>query len=112
MFGTFQEELESEPPVYGVLKPVSTWNPIFINFQHAYHLFLDAYHTKRLKDKFRLWFMPTGWRPDDVKDKYPRFVTKDINNRKKYKLYYSLNLKIIAAFSIYLYEFFSFFSLK
>ena len=55
MFGTFQEELESEPPVYGVLKPVSTWNPIFINFQHAYHLFLDAYHTKRLKDKFRLW---------------------------------------------------------
>ena len=26
--------------------------------------------------------MPTGWRPDDVKDKYPRFVTKDINNRK------------------------------
>ena len=112
MFGTFQEELESEPPVYGVLKPVSTWNPIFINFQHAYHLFLDAYHTKRLKDKFRLWFMPTGWRPDDVKDKYPRFVTKDINNRKKYKLYYSINLKIIAAFQFISINFLVFFLLN
>ena len=22
-------------------------------------------------DKFRIWFMPTGWRPKDVNQKYP-----------------------------------------
>ena len=27
IFGTFQEELDSEPPIYGTLKPVSSWNP-------------------------------------------------------------------------------------
>ena len=34
LFGTFQEELEEEPPVYGTLKPVQSWNPFWINFQH------------------------------------------------------------------------------
>ena len=31
-FGTFQEELDDVPCVYGTLKPVRTWNPILINF--------------------------------------------------------------------------------
>ena len=38
MFGTFQEELDEEPPVYGVLKPVRTWNPVLINFIHLWSL--------------------------------------------------------------------------
>jgi len=112
VFGTFQEELESEPPVYGVLKPVRTWNPIFINFQHAYHLILDAYHTQSIKDKFRLWFMPTGWRPEDVQKKFPRFSNTDLNNRKKYKLDYSGNLKIIATFQFISINFLLFFFLN
>ena len=72
MFGTFQEELDDEPPVYGVLKPVQSWNPIWINFQHLWGLALDAWHTKRWRDKFRLWLMPTGWRPEDVKTIAPK----------------------------------------
>ena len=36
MFGTFQKELESETPVYGVLKPARTWNPIYYKF-HAFN---------------------------------------------------------------------------
>lgn len=74
--------------------------------------FLDAYHTKSLKDKLRLWFMPTVWRPDDVKDKFPRLITKDIKNRKKYKLHYSFNLKIIAAFQFISINFLVFFLLN
>jgi len=27
LFGTFQEELDSEPPVYGTLKASKSWNP-------------------------------------------------------------------------------------
>ena len=30
-FGTFQEELDDVPCVYGTLKPVRTWNPILIH---------------------------------------------------------------------------------
>ena len=70
-FGTFQEELEEEPCVYGVTRQVNTWNPIRINFQHIWLLIKDAWRTNNWWDKARIWFMPTGWRPADVIDKYP-----------------------------------------
>jgi hypothetical protein len=54
------------PCVYGTLKPVRTWNPILINFQHLWFLTQDAWHTSSILDKVKIWFMPTGWRPKDV----------------------------------------------
>ena len=83
-FGTFQEELDDESPVYGVLKPVSTWNPILINFTHVWGLILDFFRTKSLKEKLILWFMPTGYRPKDVVEKYPIDKIDDVNNFDKY----------------------------
>ncbi|MFK7978686.1 MAG: sterol desaturase family protein [Saprospiraceae bacterium] len=71
VFGTFQEELDEEPCVYGVTRQVNTWNPIKINFQHVWLLAKDAWRTNNFVDKLRIWFMPTGWRPADVLDKYP-----------------------------------------
>ena len=93
VFGTFQEELDHEPPVYGVLKPVNTWNPLLINFQHAFNVIQDAYHTSSFKDKLRIWFMPTGWRPSDIIDKFPRPITTDHYNREKYSPNYSFFMK-------------------
>ncbi|MBK6273839.1 MAG: sterol desaturase family protein [Saprospirales bacterium] len=63
LFGTFQEELPDEKPIYGITRQVSTWNPIKINFIHIMLLIKDAWRTNSIKDKFRIWFMPTGWRP-------------------------------------------------
>ena len=37
-----------------------------------------------IKDKFRIWFMPTGWRPEDVIEKHPVPYTKDVYKQKKY----------------------------
>ncbi len=84
MFGTFQEELEDVPPVYGVLKPANTWNPILINFQHLWRLMKDAWRTSSWFDKLRIWFMPTGWRPQDVAQKYPTQIIEDPYNFTKY----------------------------
>lgn len=84
IFGTFQEELPDKPPVYGITRPVSTWNPIAINFQHLWLLIKDAWRTKSWKDKLRIWFMPTGWRPADVAEKYPVYKIEDIYNFEKY----------------------------
>ncbi|WP_273567769.1 sterol desaturase family protein [Maribacter halichondriae] len=84
-FGTFQEELDDVPPQYGVLKPAATWNPIHINFQHLWRLVQDAWRTKSLKDKLRIWFMPTGWRPADVKEKYPVSIIEDVYGFERYK---------------------------
>ncbi|NCF31253.1 MAG: sterol desaturase [Bacteroidetes bacterium] len=71
-FGTFQEELKEEPPIYGVLKPVRTWNPLIINFQHLWGMIQDAWYTRSWKEKLTLWWKPTGYRPDDVALKFPR----------------------------------------
>ena len=100
MFGTFQEELEAVPPQYGVLKPAETWNPILINFQHVWRLAKDAWRTKSMKDKLRIWFMPTGWRPSDVIERYPISKIEDVYNFKKYQPKASLGLKGYAIFQL------------
>lgn len=84
LFGTFQEELPDVPPVYGITRPVSTWNPIKINFQHLWLLMQDAYRTNYWKDKLTIWFKPTGWRPADVEAKYPIHKIENPYNFEKY----------------------------
>ena len=85
VFGTFQEELDDVPPVYGVKRPLRSWNPILINFSHLFLLLQDAWRTDSIIDKFRIWFMPTGWRPKDVEKKYP---IESIDSPLDYKKYY------------------------
>jgi len=84
LFGTYQEELKEAPPVYGITRPAATWNPIKINFQHLWLLTQDAWRTKNWKDKFTLWFKPTGYRPADVAEKYPVYKIDDVYHFNKY----------------------------
>ena len=85
IFNTFQIELENIKPVYGVLRPVSTWNPLVINFKHIFQLFKDAWNTKFIIDKVKIWFMPTGWRPSDLDKKSPLKYISDPLRLVKYK---------------------------
>jgi alkylglycerol monooxygenase len=89
LFGTFQAELKEVPPVYGITRPAQTWNPIKINFQHLGLLIKDALRTQNIKDKLRIWFMPTGWRPADVAAKYPVHKIDNVYQFKKYTGYQS-----------------------
>jgi sterol desaturase/sphingolipid hydroxylase (fatty acid hydroxylase superfamily) len=93
LFGTFQEEKKDIVLVYGITRPAATWNPIKINFQHLFLLVSDALRTKSWVDKFRVWFMPTGWRPSDVEEKYPINKINDVYNFEKYNPKSSLGLK-------------------
>ena len=72
------------PAVYGITRPAATWNPIKINFQHLYLLILDSWRTKNIGDKFRIWFMPTGWRPNDVDSIYSVQKIENVYDFKKY----------------------------
>ena len=92
-FGTFQEEMDDVPAVYGVKKPVKTWNPIIINWQHMWLLAKDAWRTKRLWDKVRLWFMPTGWRPRDMHESHPVQIIENPFQMEKYSSNESIMLR-------------------
>lgn len=85
LFGTYQEELDSVPAVYGITRPVRTWNPVKINFMHLWLLIQDAWRAQSWKDKLRIWLMPTGWRPKDVEEKYPVFKIEDPYHFEKYE---------------------------
>lgn len=98
LFGTFQQELDDVPCVYGIKKPAATWNPILINFQHIWIIIKDAWRTNDWKAKFLIWFQPTGWRPDDVKGKYPIEIIEDPFMQVKYQTPLSKGLHIWSWF--------------
>ncbi|MCP9753838.1 sterol desaturase family protein [Lacihabitans sp. CCS-44] len=93
LFGTFQEELPNLKPVYGITRPMATWNPIKINFKHLWLLILDAWRADSWKDKLRIWFMPTGWRPDGFEEKYPVDKITNPYNFQKYTTEFSVGAR-------------------
>lgn len=85
MFGTFQEELDDEPVLFGIRKPLKSWNPIWANLHVYWQLSKDAWNTKSWKDKLAIWFKPTGWRPEDVMISDP-LPPADLANFKKFDI--------------------------
>ena len=84
LFGTYQQELKEVPPVYGITRPVRTWNPIKINFQHLWLMTKDAWRTNSWRERVTLWFKPTGYRPADVSEKYPVYKIDNVYQFDKY----------------------------
>ncbi len=96
LFGTFQKELPDVPCVYGITRPARTWNPIKINFQHFILMAKDAYYTQDWKDKFRIWWKPTGWRPVDVSNRFPINSISEIRSYQKFDRPSSKSFKLWA----------------
>ncbi len=102
LFGTFQKELSTVPPVYGITRPAHTWNPIRINFQHIFLLIKDAWRSTNWKDKMLIWFKPTGWRPLGFEEKYPVHKIKDVYHFNKYKTAYSTTLEYWSVIQMFI----------
>jgi sterol desaturase/sphingolipid hydroxylase (fatty acid hydroxylase superfamily) len=92
LFGTYQEELDTVPPVFGITRPAQTWNPFRINFQHLGLLISDAWRAENWKDKLTIWFKPTGWRPENFEEKYPVNKISNVYSFDKYGTRYSKKL--------------------
>jgi hypothetical protein len=58
--------------VFGVRKPLASWNPFWANLQVYDYLLFDARKTARWRDKLGVWFRRTGWRPADVVAQHPK----------------------------------------
>ena len=109
MFGSFQEELDNEKPIYGVRKALKSWNPFYANIQVYKQLIQDSVNTQKWSDKARVWFGRTGWRPEDVTLKYPlqktdltAFVAYDTSISILTKCYCILQYVIIATMGLFL----------
>jgi len=71
MFGTYIPERPDIEPVYGTVKPLNSWNPIWANFQVFYQMVQDTIHTKKISNKIKIWYSSTSWRPEDVIENNP-----------------------------------------
>ncbi len=72
LFGSFQEELDADPCVYGTRGPLRSWNPLLANLQIWIDLAKDSWRTRSWADKLRVWLMHPGWRPADVAARWPK----------------------------------------
>ena len=84
IFGTFKEE--EEAPVYGITKPLKSWNAAWANFHYYVDMFIAARKMSKWTDKVKMIFARPGWLPDELggyqapqeinEDTYKLFDTK------------------------------------
>ncbi|WP_339464648.1 MULTISPECIES: sterol desaturase family protein [unclassified Pseudomonas] len=103
LFGTFQEEDDNEPVIFGVTTPLASWNPLWANLQFYAQLWNDARRAERKWDKLRIWFMRTGWRPADVAARYP-MNKPDLSQFRKFEVSIDSRQQwyVVAQFGVYI----------
>ncbi|MFS8180197.1 sterol desaturase family protein [Pseudovibrio denitrificans] len=99
MFGSWQPEVAEHPCHYGTTTPLKTWNPVKANLQHWSMLFRDSLHTESWWDKVRLWFKPTGWRPEDRRRVSNKLQKTGVSNRPKFDPIVSSTTKLYCGVS-------------
>ncbi len=62
LFGTYAEEIER--PVYGITKPLGSFNPMWAQIHYWFELGAMARTARRPIDKLRVWIASPAWKPD------------------------------------------------
>jgi len=114
MFGTFQKE--EEPPVYGITRPINSWNPVWANFEHLALMWHEMRTISKFSDKIKYAFNKPGWLPPEMggyrpapdieKSHYHKYETPAPTSITYYVLFqYSLMLGLTSWFLFNLNEF-------
>jgi sterol desaturase/sphingolipid hydroxylase (fatty acid hydroxylase superfamily) len=64
LFGTFA--LERDEPVYGITKPLASFNPVWANLHYWVEMWDVARRARHPLDRLRVLWRRPGWRPDDL----------------------------------------------
>lgn len=64
LLGTFVPE--DDEPVYGTVKPLQSFDPVWANLAEWAYLWRLAGQTRRVRDKILFFFKPPEWRPADL----------------------------------------------
>jgi len=61
LFGTWEPEVE--PSVYGLVKPLRSFNPLWAQFHYCVEIGRLSARAPALADKLRVWWKPPTWYP-------------------------------------------------
>jgi sterol desaturase/sphingolipid hydroxylase (fatty acid hydroxylase superfamily) len=64
LFGTFVPEDKKEPPKYGIISQLGTFNPFRVAVHEWIGMFRDVGRAKALSEAMGYLFGPPGWTPD------------------------------------------------
>lgn len=104
LFQTFKAEDKFNRPVYGLVYPVRSFNPIYIQFYTWPVIWRRICKAESLKDKLGVLFYGPGWRPGlprlgDVRD-IPKIVHPVVPYDRK--LSYWQNIYVVVHFGLLL----------
>jgi len=64
LFGSFAAERDEEPPRYGIVKNIETFNPIRIAFHEWLAILREVFAARSVREAVGVVFGPPGWRAD------------------------------------------------
>ncbi|GFZ86546.1 sterol desaturase family protein [Dyella caseinilytica] len=102
LFGSFVEENDDDPPIYGTRAPLQSWNPLWANVEVYWAMLKDSWHARNWVDKLRVWIKPPGWRPADVAARFPKVAFDMTHARYNPPISAALKLYCLAAFGVLL----------
>jgi sterol desaturase/sphingolipid hydroxylase (fatty acid hydroxylase superfamily) len=103
LFGTYCRE--DGEPVYGTVKPASSWNPLAVNTMVWRDLASASRRTRSFVDKVLVWLAPPDWRPRDLggsnqgvaptkRTRKPRY---DVRAPRAVQVWVGLQFALVAA---------------
>lgn len=100
LFGTFAEERDEEPVVYGIRKPLRSFNPLWGNLHVYFELLEKSRAEKGLRAKLAVWVAPPGGRLPAGMQPPPfspaGFVRYDPGPRRSVQLYALAQYVVVA----------------
>jgi sterol desaturase/sphingolipid hydroxylase (fatty acid hydroxylase superfamily) len=90
LFGTFAEERER--PVYGLTRPLTSFNPLIAQFYEWRVIAAKARALPRRRDRLLLWFRSPAWTPDGA----PPPSETEVQRRAKHEIAIPRRAKIYA----------------
>ena len=64
LFGSYVDEDPREPPVYGIVEPLDTYNPLKVTFHEWTSMARDFASVHGARNKLRALFAPPAWAAD------------------------------------------------
>jgi alkylglycerol monooxygenase len=107
LFGTFEKEVE--PVVYGITKPLNSYNNLWAQFHYFVELYKESKAAPRWQDKILVWLKGPAWSPEGLPPKViphginrDTFVKHDPHSKPQITLYSGMILVSAVGLLFYL----------
>jgi alkylglycerol monooxygenase len=97
LFGTFADERVGEKIIYGVRKPLRSWNPLWANWMTYQDLCRAAWQAPGWRQKCMVIFAGPGWLGDEAASKGQAVPAFDPNTHERFDTPASFGMQVIAV---------------